>query len=295
MKTSQFIELLALAAIWGASFLFMRVGSPELGPFLFTLLRTGIAALFLIACIKITKKRYQLNGYKFKIFCVGIMNTAIPFVLFSYATLTLTAGTTSVLNATVPMFGALVAYIWLKDKLSITASIGLLFGFLGVYLLMAEQVSVNRDALLPALAAIGAAACYGIAASMTKKYLSGLSPLLLATGSQASATIALLPLGLMFIPTEMPSSEALLSVVAIGILCTGIAYIMFFRLIDAVGPAKTISVTYLIPFFGIFWGFVFLEEEITTKMITTSLITLFGVALTTGIFDQFPFKKKRAQ
>jgi len=295
VKTSQFIELLALAAIWGASFLFMRVGSPELGPFLFTLLRTGIAALFLIACIKITKKRYQLNGYKFKIFCVGIMNTAIPFVLFSYATLTLTAGTTSVLNATVPMFGALVAYIWLKDKLSITASIGLLFGFLGVYLLMAEQVSVNRDALLPALAAIGAAACYGIAASMTKKYLSGLSPLLLATGSQASATIALLPLGLMFIPTEMPSSEALLSVVAIGILCTGIAYIMFFRLIDAVGPAKTISVTYLIPFFGIFWGFVFLEEEITTKMITTSLITLFGVALTTGIFDQFPFKKKRAQ
>lgn len=295
MKTSQFIELLALAAIWGASFLFMRVGSPELGPFLFTLLRTGIAALFLIACIKITKKRYQLNGYKFKIFCVGIMNTAIPFVLFSYATLTLTAGTTSVLNATVPMFGALVAYIWLKDKLSITASIGLLFGFLGVYLLMAEQVSVNRDALLPALAAIGAAACYGIAASMTKKYLSGLSPLLLATGSQASATIALLPLGLMFIPTEMPSSEALLSVVAVGILCTGIAYIMFFRLIDAVGPAKTISVTYLIPFFGIFWGFVFLEEQITTKMITTSLITLFGVALTTGIFDQFPFKKKRAQ
>jgi len=295
VKTSQFIELLALAAIWGASFLFMRVGSPELGPFLFTLLRTGIAALFLIACIKITKKRYQLNGYKFKIFCVGIMNTAIPFVLFSYATLTLTAGTTSVLNATVPMFGALVAYIWLKDKLSITASIGLLFGFLGVYLLMAEQVSVNRDALLPALAAIGAAACYGIAASMTKKYLSGLSPLLLATGSQASATIALLPLGLMFIPTEMPSSEALLSVVAIGILCTGIAYIMFFRLIDAVGPAKTISVTYLIPFFGIFWGFVFLEEQITTKMITTSLITLFGVALTTGIFDQFPFKKKSAQ
>jgi len=292
VKTTHFIELLALAAIWGASFLFMRIGSPELGPFLFTLLRTGIAALFLIACIKIAKKRYHLKGYKFKIFCVGVMNTAIPFVLFSYATLTLTAGTTSVLNATVPMFGALVAYIWLKDKLSLSASIGLIFGFLGVYLLMADQVSVNQEALIPALAAIGAAACYGIAASMTKKYLSGLSPLLLATGSQASATIALLPLGLMFIPTEMPSAEALYSVLAIGVLCTGIAYIMFFRLIDALGPAKTISVTYLIPFFGIFWGFVFLDEQITSKMIATSLITLFGVALTTGIFDRLPFKKK---
>lgn len=292
MKTTHFLELLALAAIWGASFLFMRIGSPELGPFLFTLLRTGIAALFLIACIKITKKRYHLKGYKFKIFCVGVMNTAIPFVLFSYATLTLTAGTTSVLNATVPMFGALIAYVWLKDKLSISASIGLIFGFLGVYLLMADQVSVNEEALIPALAAVGAAACYGIAASMTKKYLSGLSPLLLATGSQASATIALLPLGLMFIPNEMPSYEAISSVVAIGILCTGIAYIMFFRLIDALGPAKTISVTYLIPFFGIFWGFVFLNEQITSKMIATSLITLFGVALTTGIFDRLSFKKK---
>ena len=295
MKTSQFAELLLLAAIWGSSFLFMRVGSPELGPILFSAIRTLIASLFLMSCVKVMRSTYQLQGIAWHLLIVGQINTAIPFILFGYATLTLAAGTTSVLNATTPMFGALVAYIWLKDKLSITASIGLLFGFLGVYLLMAEQVSVNRDALLPALAAIGAAACYGIAASMTKKYLSGLSPLLLATGSQASATIALLPLGLMFIPTEMPSSEALLSVVAIGILCTGIAYIMFFRLIDAVGPAKTISVTYLIPFFGIFWGFVFLEEQITTKMITTSLITLFGVALTTGIFDQFPFKKKRAQ
>jgi drug/metabolite transporter (DMT)-like permease len=301
------IELLLLAAIWGASFMFMRVGSPEFGPILFTTLRAGIAAIFLLVCLILYKETKALKGHWRHIFVVGALNTAIPFSLFGYTTLTLTAGTTSVLNATTPMFGAIVAFIWLKDKLSLSATLGLLFGFLGVYLLVSEnlqfsavtgtqQVQTNAlvptllptlvPILLPTLAAMLAALCYGISANYTKKYLSTIKPLALAAGSQISATVMLIPISLGFIPETMPSSNAIWSVLLIGVICTGVAYILFFRLIAALGPAKAISVTYLIPAFGILWGALFLDESISLMMIIGGAVILFGVALTTGVLKR---------
>ncbi len=134
MTIRLLVELQLLAAIWGASFIFMRIGSPEFGPILFMALRTLTASLFLLPLVFITKKQAAFNGYKMKIFIVGIFNTAIPFVLFGYATLTLSGGLTSVLNGTTPMFGAIVAYLWFRDKMSLSASFGLLIGFIGVYL-----------------------------------------------------------------------------------------------------------------------------------------------------------------
>ncbi|MGB2740392.1 MAG: DMT family transporter [Cognaticolwellia sp.] len=297
------IELLLLAAIWGASFMFMRVGSPEFGPILFTTLRAGIAAIFLLVCLILYKETKALKGHWRHIFVVGALNTAIPFSLFGYATLTLTAGTTSVLNATTPMFGAIVAFIWLKDKLSLSATLGLLFGFLGVYLLVSEnlqfsavtgiqQVQTNAlvptllPTLVPTLTAMLAALCYGISANYTKKYLSTIKPLALAAGSQISATVLLIPISLGFIPDTMPSSSAIWSVLLIGVICTGVAYILFFRLIAALGPAKAISVTYLIPAFGILWGALFLDESISLMMIIGGAVILFGVALTTGVLKR---------
>ena len=289
MKTSQFAELLLLAAIWGSSFLFMRVGSPELGPILFSAIRTLIASLFLMSCVKVMRSTYQLQGIAWHLLIVGQINTAIPFILFGYATLTLAAGTTSVLNATTPMFGALVAYIWLKDKLSLSAIGGLILGFFGVYLLVIDQLAIDSSALFPAIAAITAAFCYGISANYTKKYLSNVKPLILATGSQVSATLTILPLSLFFLPEQLPTLPAISSVIAIGVLCTGIAYIIFFRLINALGPAKAISVTYLIPVFGLFWGVVFLDEVITSGMIAGGIVILLGVAITT---EFLPFKSR---
>lgn len=284
MQPKYFFELLLLASLWGSSFIFMRIGSPEFGPILFMALRTLTASLFLLPLVFIAKKQGEFNGYKIKIFIVGIFNTAIPFVLFGYATLTLSGGLTSVLNATTPMFGAIVAYLWFRDKMSISASFGLLIGFVGVYLLMLDKISIGQqNILLPTLAALLASLCYGISANYTKRYLTGISSTVLASGSQVAASIVLLPISLFFLPTHMPSNSAIMSVLLLGVLCTGIAYIIFFHLIANLGPAKAISVTYLIPAFGLFWGSIFLNELITSSMIIGCGFILTGVALATGV------------
>ncbi|MCO4799499.1 MAG: DMT family transporter [Colwelliaceae bacterium] len=290
MTTRPLIELPLLAAIWGASFLFMKVGGPEFGPVLFMAIRTLIASLLLVVLLILKKQLTFLLDHKKDIFIVGLMNTAIPFVLFGWATLTLTAGSTSVLNATTPMFGAIVAVIWLKDKLNTSAIMGLIIGFIGVYFLMFDKLNTpNSNVILPMLAVMLASLFYGVSANYTKKYLSNVKPLVLAAGSQLAATIVLLPLSMMFLPKKFPSIEAINSVVVLGIVCTGFAYIIFFRLISALGPTKAISVTYLIPAFGLFWGAVFLNEMITSTMLFGCGLILFGVALTTGLIS---FKKK---
>jgi drug/metabolite transporter (DMT)-like permease len=270
--------------------MFMRVGAPEFGPILFTALRTSIAAIFLFICLTAYKQTSALKGRWRQIFVVGTLNTAIPFALFGYATLTLTAGTTSVINATTPMFGAIVAFLWLKDKLSISATIGLIIGFIGVYLLVSENLHSTQNstsnAILPTLAALLAALCYGISANYTKRFLTGIKPLALAAGSQISASLILIPLSLFFIPEKLPSEQAIISVALVGIICTGFAYILFFRLIAQLGPAKAISVTYLIPAFGLMWGAVFLEETVSAIMIIGGVVILLGVALTTGVLQR---------
>lgn len=278
------LELLLLASIWGASFIFMRIASPEFGPILLMALRTLTASLFLLPLVFFTNKHTAFKGYKAKIFIVGIFNTAIPFVLFGYATLTLSGGLTSVLNSTVPMFGAIVAYLWFREKLSISASFGLLIGFVGVYLLMLDKITLGQqNILLPTLAALAASLCYGLSANYTKRYLSGISSTVLATCSQVSATLVLVPISLFFIPAQLPSNAAIMSVILLGVLCTAFAYVIFFHLIANLGPAKAISVTYLIPAFGLFWGNIFLSEVVTTSMLIGCGFILTGVALATGL------------
>lgn len=291
MQTKPLIEFPLLAAIWGSSFIFMKIGGAEFGPILFMALRTLIASLFLYPLLIWYKQTAALSGYWRKIFIVGAFNTAIPFVLFGWATLYLSAGMTSVLNATTPMFGAIVAFIWLKDRLTISAIIGLLIGFIGVYFLMLDKLLVDaQTVIIPTLAVLLASLCYGLSANYTKRYLSQIKPLALAAGSQISASVILIPISLLFLPQQMPSIAAFSAVMAIGIICTGIAYIIFFRLISALGPAKAISVTYLIPVFGLFWGALFLHEVISFWMIIGCLLILTGVALTTGVIKIKNFK-----
>lgn len=287
MITKPLIELPLLAAIWGASFIFMKIGGPDFGPFLFMAMRTLVASLFLLPLVYLKKQQSALIGYSQKIFIVGLLNTAIPFVLFGWATLSLSAGNTAVLNGTTPMFGAIIAYFWLKNKLSLSAIIGICIGFLGVYFLMFDKITTNTgNVILPTLAVMLAAFCYGLSANYTKKYLQGISPLALAAGSQISATIVLLPISMFFLPSALPSNSSIMAVIALGIMCTGIAYIMFFRLIAAIGPAKTISVTYLIPIFGIIWGVIFLDESVTFWTFVGGGLIFTGVALTTGVLNK---------
>jgi drug/metabolite transporter (DMT)-like permease len=284
MSLKYSLELLLLASMWGASFIFMRISSPEFGPILLMALRTLTASLFLLPIVILSKKHKEFKGIKLRIFIVGMLNTAIPFVLFGYATLTLTGGVTSVLNATTPMFGAIVAYFWFRDKLSVNAVIGLLIGFIGVYLLVFDKISVGQQSIvLPTLAALLASLCYGISANYTKQNLSGVSSTVLASGSQIASSIVLIPISLFFIPEQVPSDKAIISVILLGVVCTGIAYIIFFHLIANLGPSKAITVTYLIPAFGLLWGYLFLNEMISISMLIGCGFILIGVALATGV------------
>ena len=290
MKVKDFSDLIILAMLWGASFLFMRVSVPDFGAIPLMLVRVTLATLFLLPIILWKKRQHEIINNLKPIAFVGIVGSAIPFTLIAYSTLYVTSGFASVVNAATPIFSALVAYIWLGQRLTRLAVIGLVIGIIGVVLLVWDKIGFQEANLfLAVIAGISATIFYGISANYTKKYLSNVKPLVLAAGSQISASLVLLPLSLFFLPEVMPNTEAINAVIVLGIVCTGFAYIIFFRLISALGPTKAISVTYLIPVFGLFWGAIFLQEKITSTMLFGCLLILLGVALTTGLLN---FKRK---
>ena len=287
MPFKYFVELLLLSAIWGASFLFMRTTSADFGPIMLITLRTGIAAVVLIPFLLYKKQTQIIFRYWLPILLVAVTNTAIPFCLFAYSTLYLGAGFASVLNATAPMFAALIGFYWLKDKLNLLAVLGLFIGFIGVLLLsLARENTDFATSVLPILAALSATLLYGVAACLTKRYLQGVNSLAIATGSQCFAVLLFAPLSLFFWPASMPSIQSWWQVLALGVVCTAIAYILYFRLIANVGAAKAITVAYLVPVFGIVWGMTFLNEHLTPGMWLGAALVLVGVALTTNLFKR---------
>jgi drug/metabolite transporter (DMT)-like permease len=284
-------ELILLAAIWGASFLFMRTTSAEFGPIMLITLRTGIAALVLMPLLVINKHSKVMFQHWRVISIIGLTNTAIPFCLFSYSTLYLGAGYASVLNATAPMFGALVGFYWLKDKLASLAVLGLVIGFVGVLVLSFSRNHIDGDtSWIPIFAALTATFFYGLAACVAKRYLQGVNALAITTGSQIVAALTLAPLCVFFWPTATPSQESWWQVIALGVVCTAMAYIMYFRLIANVGSAKAITVAYLVPIFGVLWGMIFLSEQLTIGMWLGAALILLGVALTSGFIKRNKLK-----
>ena len=292
MGLRDIAALLLLASIWGGSFIFMRVAAPEFGIYVLVAIRTVLATCVLLPILMMTGGVNQIFRYWFPIALVGLANTAVPFVLFNYSSLHLEAGVNAILNATAPMFGALVAWLWLGDKLTPTAIAGLALGFLGVTVISQQKLGEGDISFVPILTALLATTCYGIAASMMKRWLQGVRPLVVATGSQAMASIMLAPFALSTLPATMPSTNAWLNAVALAILGTAIAYILYFKLIANVGPAKAISVAYMVPLFGIIWGVLFLQEHLSLQTIVGGVMILTGVALTTGVIGMI--KRNRA-
>jgi drug/metabolite transporter (DMT)-like permease len=282
------IDFVLLAAIWGASFMFMRIGARELGALPTAGVRVGIAALFLLPILLLRGHGTALRQHWKLTFVVGILNSAIPFACFSYALLTISTGLSSILNATVPLFGAVIAWLWLKDRPSGSRMVGLVVGFAGVALLAWDKASFQPDAAGNAsgwavLACLLATLCYGIAASFTKRYMSGLPSLVSATGSQLGAAVGLLPLAWWFWPDHAVSLNAWLAVVALGVLCTGVAYILYFRLIERAGPARALSVTFAIPVFALIYGVLLLGEVVTPWMLLCGVVIVVGTSLSTGL------------
>lgn len=281
-----------LGAIWGASFLFTRLGAAEFGALPTAGLRVGIAALFLLPLLLLRGQRQTLSKHWKKIFLLGMLNSGIPFALYAYALLSISTGLSSLLNATVPLFGALVAWLWLKDRPHGMKILGLLIGFVGVAMLAWGKASFKPNAAglttgWAVLACLGACLCYGISASFTKRYLGGVPSLVIASGSQLGATIGLALPTLWLWPSQTPSTTAWLALLAVGVLCTGVAYVLFFRLIDKVGAAGSLTVTFLIPVFAVFYGVVFLGESVTAWMLLCGAVILLGTALSMGLLKLF--------
>ena len=281
-------DYVALGALWGSSFLFMRFSALEFGAMATAAGRVAIAAAFLLPIVLIKGLLPELQKHWKKIFIMGIFNSAIPFACFAFSLLSITTGLSSILNATVPMFGALVAWVWLKDKPAMTRIAGIVIGFTGIALLAWGKASFKPDASgattgWAVLACLLACLCYGISASYAKRYMGGIHPMVTAAGSQIGATLGLLVPAIWLWPTTTPSTTAWASLLVLGVACTGIAYILYFRLIEKAGPQRTLTVTFLIPIFAVFYGAVFLNEVVTPWMLLCAVVIVCGTALATGL------------
>jgi drug/metabolite transporter (DMT)-like permease len=287
MNTANFLRLLLLAAIWGGSFLFMRIGAPVLGPAVLIEYRVLFAALFLAAVGLVLKKRLDLRANWKHYLMLGFFNSALPFLLFAYGARTLTASVLSVLNATAPMWGALIGALWARQPITIRSALGLVLGTAGVALLVGfDDVARLPGAGLAIAAALAAALCYSIA-SLYAKSSKSVEPFANAHGTMWAATLFVLP-ALPFFPSPAtPTPGAWAAVLALGVVCSGIAYLIYFRLIDEVGPTSALTVTFLNPVFGILWGALFLGEAVGWHTLAGAATVLVGTALVTGFVPRF--------
>ncbi len=288
MTPRDALEHITLAALWGASFLFMKVAVPEFGVVSLVGLRCALAVLTLAPLLFLQGLWPDLRQHWKPIALVGLVNSALPFIAFSYAALYISAGLSSIFNATAPLWATVVAWLWLKERPGGERALGLVVGMAGVAWLSWDKASFKPDATgavtgFAVLACVGATLLYGVGANFVKVRLKGVPPMAVAAGSQiAVATVLLVPM-LWWWPTVHPSALAWGSAALLGVLCTGLAYVIFFRLIARLGPTSAISVTFLIPLFGVSWGSLLLGERITPVMMAAGAVIVLGTALVTGV------------
>jgi drug/metabolite transporter (DMT)-like permease len=290
MNTANLIRLVTLAAIWGGSFLFMRISAPVLGPAVLIEFRVLFAAVFLLLVGLVLRKKaapLNLREHWKHYLMLGFFNSALPFLLFAFAARTLSASVLSVLNATAPMWGAIIGALWSRQAVSLRTAAGLLLGTAGVALLVGfDSMTARPGAGIAVVAALAAALSYGIA-SLYARSARSVAPFANAHGSMWASALLVLP-ALPFFPSSGPPTMTVAaSVVALGVLCSGIAYLLYFRLIDEIGPTSALTVTFLNPVFGILWGALFLGEVVGWYTIAGSAIVLAGTALVTGFVPRF--------
>jgi drug/metabolite transporter (DMT)-like permease len=283
-------EFVLLALLWGSSFLFMREGAFAFGAFPTAWVRVTLAALMLTPILIWRKEAAVLQQHWRPVLSSGLLNAGIPFACYAFALVHINTGLTSILNATTPLFGALIAWVWLGNKLSASRALGLALGFTGVVLLATDVpggISFQAGGSGLAIAAcLLATFCYGIAGSFTQRYLQNVPSLVNSTGSLWGASLGLAIPAMLTWPSETPALRAWAALAIAGLLCTALAYVLYFRLMTRTGPARAMTVTYLIPVFANFFGVIFLDEVVTYWMMGCALIIVMGTALATGLLGR---------
>ena len=282
MPARGLARLLLLAGLWGGSFAFIRVAVPALGPLWLAFFRVTLAfgALFAFALAKRDVPTLLDRWQDYLV--IGAINSAFPFALFSFAEQYVTASMAAILNATSPFFGATVAALWLKEPLTFRQLGGMTLGLAGVALLVGwGHEPLSGMTLVAALACLGAAFCYGVASVYAKARMAGVPSASTALYSQLAAALVLAP-GVAFEPIPaLPTFLVAANVLALALASTAFAYLLYFRLIAAIGPARALTVTFLIPLFGVVWGVVFLGEPVAANTFSACALILAGTWLAT--------------
>jgi len=279
MARPDIARLLALALIWSLSFVFIRVLVPTLGPVWVPLLRASIAGLALVAWFAVIRLDADVKRHWRAYAFIGLLNCALPFALFALAAIHLPASYLVILNAASPLFAAVGAAVWLAERLTLAKMGGLAAGAAGV-VLVSRAGPVDLDAAVgwSIAASLGAALCYALSGVWLKKHGARLNPIAAAGWSQLFAGLELLP-GLPFAPATGPISAVIVAnMLALSLICSGVAYLLYFRLIANVGPTRAMTVTFLLPALGMMWGVLFLGETITPPMVAGALMIIAGTA-----------------
>jgi drug/metabolite transporter (DMT)-like permease len=272
------VELIALGAIWGASFLFMRVSAKDFGPFALVEIRLALGALILLPFL--WRARSQFTGALWlRLAGIAAINSAIPFTLFAWGAERAPAGIGAITNAMAVPFTAMVAFMFFGEQIGARRAWGLVLGFIGVVVLASGRTGGGASVWPAALAGATAALCYGFGANMLKRYLVGIPASAIASASLICASVLVAPLAIITWPHQPIPAVSWVSATLLGVLCTGLAYVLYFRLIHRIGAPRAVTVTYLIPLFGVVWAWMLLGEALTLSMALAGALILSGVAL----------------
>jgi drug/metabolite transporter (DMT)-like permease len=273
------VELGLLGAIWGASFMFQRVAAPEFGALPLGELRLALGALVLLPFLWRERAQFPLGLWP-KLALIGAINSAIPFALFAWAAQHAPAGIIAISNSLAVLFTALVAFLFWGERIGGRHAAALLAGFAGVVILAGAKTA-GASTTLAVLAGTAAAFLYGVGVNLVKRHLAGLPPIALAAATLGCAALLLLPFAL----REWPAADTISlaswgSAIALGVICSGIAYALYYRLIQRIGGNRAVTVTYLVPLFAVLWAWGLLGETPTWPMLAAGALILGSVALT---------------
>ncbi len=284
MKLPQLLQLFALAALWGASFLFIRLAVPHFGVVPLTAVRSVVATITLMPILLLNGKWPELRSHWPHILVIGLISTAIPATMLSVSTKYTSAGFASILNALTPLFSALVAWLWLKEALTLPVVAGITLGFIGVLVMVFDrEILTTGFVLLPIVAGVTGTLLYGLTGNYSRRFAQSVSPIVIAAGCQLFSALFMVPLSLFLWPSASVPVEGWIYGAILGVFCTGVAFILYFQLLEKVGVVRTVVVTYLVPVFGMLWGLLFLSETITLRMLIGAALILAGVGLSTKL------------
>ena len=281
MNSADYARLVLLAAVWGGAFVFLRVAAPVLGPAWTAECRVLLGGLALLAWFHLTGVDSGLRRHARFYLLIGTVSIAAPFALYSYAAMHAPASLLSIVNATAPIFGLAWSALFRDERVTLRKAAGLALGIVGVALIVRPPDGDVSAQLGPVAAALAACCCYGITGVLMKRFSSGASPRGMAAGNQLAAALVLLPLLPFFPPLAAPTPVVIANVLALALLASGVAFLLYFRLIADVGATRALTVTYLIPLFGVLWGWIFLGETLPAAALAGGALILAGTVLVT--------------